>query len=65
MSMKTTAITTDALVEDIRRVKEIKDGDIGGSGSTMVSVDWQQQCIVDFPCFQFDNSNTVSSLYIR
>ena len=62
MSTKTTAMKTDASAEDRRRVQGIEDDDGGGSGSTTVPVDWQQQRSVYFPCFQVANSNTVSSL---
>ena len=62
MSRKSTKMKMEASADDRRRVQGIKDDDGGGSRSTTGLVYWQRQRIVDFPCFQVANSNTVSSL---
>ena len=62
MSTKTTTMTMDASAEDRRRVQGIKYDDEGGSRSTTVLADGQQQRSVDFHFLRVANSNTVSSL---
>ena len=65
MSTKTTTITTNASVEDRRRVQGIEEDDGGGRILTTGLVYLQQQRSVYFTCFQFANSNTVSSMSSR
>ena len=62
MSTKTTTMTTDASVQDRRRVQGIEDDDGGGNRSTTGLVDWQRQQSVDFPCFQVANSKNILSV---
>ena len=52
-------MTTEASVEDRKRVQGMGNNSRGGSGSTTDPVDWQQQWCVDFPCYRVANSNTV------
>ena len=63
--MKTTTTKTDVPAEDRRRVQGMEYNDGGGRIPMTALVDWQRQRSVDFPSFQFANSNTVSSLSSR